>query len=467
MKTIAVIGAGFSGTATVAQLLRRAPAQGLHVLLVNRSGRMARGIAYGTQSPGHMLNVPAGNMSALADDPDHFVRFCARVDARITPSSFVSRRLYGDYLEYLLDETERAATGTARLTRIVGEVARLTPAADGKGSRIVLTDGQDFTADRVVLAFGHYPPKDPAVADPAFYRSKRYVRDPWAPAALDAVDPSMPVLLLGTGLTTVDIAISLLDRCERSVIHAMSRRGLLPQPHRAGLNAHPQRPAPEFPEDAARSVRRQLRTLRRHVLEASRAGDDWREVMGALRPVTPALWQQLPDAEKMRFLRHLQPYWDNHRHRVAPEPHARFRQAIASGAINILTGRTVRYGEDERGVWATVRPRGAQAGITLRVGAVINCTGPASDLKRVDDSLVRQLLADGMIRTDRLGLGIDVADDCAVVDKTGNASGFMYYIGPLLKARYWEATAVPELRVFARRLADVLLERLEPGEPDE
>jgi uncharacterized NAD(P)/FAD-binding protein YdhS len=103
MKTILVIGAGFSGTATAVQLLRHASARGLHVMLVNRSGRMARGLAYGTQSPDHKLNVPAGNMSALADDPDHFLRFCQRVDSRITPSLFVSRRLYGDYLEHLLD----------------------------------------------------------------------------------------------------------------------------------------------------------------------------------------------------------------------------------------------------------------------------------------------------------------------------------------------------------------------------
>lgn len=432
-------------------------------MLVNRSGRMARGLAYGTQSPDHKLNVPAGNMSALADDPDHFLRFCQRVDSRITPSLFVSRRLYGDYLEHLLDEADQAADQRVKLTRIVGEVVGIVPEADRKSCRISLADGQAFTVDRVVLAFGHYPPKDPAVADPAFYRSKRYVRDPWAPSALDAVDPSAPVLLLGTGLTTIDIAINLLNRYERPVIHAMSRRGLLPQPHRTSRSPLAHRPAPEFPEDAAHSIRLQLRALRRHVHEASLAGEDWREVMASLRPVTQSLWQRLPEFEKMRFLRHLQPYWDNHRHRVAPEPYGRFQQAMAAGAVNMLAGRAVRYDEDGQGVCVTLRPRGAQADAMLWVGTVINCTGPGSDLNRVDDGLVRQLLADGSIRTDSLGLGLDVADDCAVVDASGNASGVLYYIGPLLKARYWEATAVPELRGFARQLADVLLGGLEEG----
>src|SRR3954468_13632010 len=99
-------------------------------MLVNRSGPMARGLAYGTQSPDHKLNVPAGNMSALADDPDHFVRFCLGVDSRITASLFVSSRLYGDYLEHVLNEAERSAGQHVRLKRIVGEVASLVPEAE-------------------------------------------------------------------------------------------------------------------------------------------------------------------------------------------------------------------------------------------------------------------------------------------------------------------------------------------------
>lgn len=456
MRNILIIGAGFSGAVTAVQLLRRGWANGLHVLLINRSGLMARGIAYGTQSSSHLLNVPAGNMSALDDDPDHFVRFCQRINPHITPASFVQRRLYGDYLEYLLNESERSANRNVSLTRIVGEVTDITVALKGY-SQVTLADGQRFVVDQIILAFGHYPPNDPYPSNPAFYQSKRYIKDPWAPAALNAIAPGDAALLLGTGLTAIDVCNTLIDQSATRNIYAVSRRGLTPQPHRVNRAPVPSLQLTLFSEYSERTVRGQLRALRVKIEEAYQCGIDWRDVMAAMRPATPQLWQQFPEVEKRRFLRHLQPYWDSHRHRIAPEPFAQFQKAVTAGIVNKLAGYVISYQEDNESVQVALRRRGLPDTTTIQVRYVINCTGPGSDLQRVNDRFIQQLLSKGLIRADILGLGLDVSDSGAVINARGQISDVMYYIGLLLKARYWEATAVPELWNFSQRLAITLL----------
>ena len=193
---------------------------------------MARGVAYGTQSPEHLLNVPAGNMSALAHDPDHFVRFCRTLDPALTPGSFVSRKLYGQYLAWLLDDAESRSLQRNSLLRIVGEVVQVRLAAHQPQATLTLANGGRIDADRVVLAFGHFPPRNPEISDPEFYGSRSYIRDPWSQDAATRLAESKRVLLLGTGLTAVDVCISLINPSADRVIYAVSRRGLLPCAHR-------------------------------------------------------------------------------------------------------------------------------------------------------------------------------------------------------------------------------------------
>ncbi len=458
MQTILIIGAGFSGTLTAVQLLRQHNAgEALRVVLIERSATMARGVAYATRHAEHILNVPAGNMSALPDDPDHFLRFCQRSDAATTPSSFVARRQYGDYLAWLLEETEDKRQANISLLRIQGEATRIEYLRDKSGARVSLADGRSFEADRVVLASGHDQPQNLQVENADFYRSARYVRDPWAAGGIDSDTLTESTLLIGTGLTAVDICAMLTNNGYGAKVYAISRHGLLPQAHRVARVALPHDPLPQLSGDTLQSVRKQLRAIRHHIAVRTKAGDDWREVIAALRPHTQWLWHNLPAAEKKRFLRHLRPYWDSHRHRVAPQPHALFRQSIKSGAVTILAGRIHDFRENEDGVQVIWQPRHRNENAILKVGRVINCTGPSSDLARSGGGLIRQLVQHGMMRGDSLRLGLEVAENCALIDAQGTPSEVLFYIGPLLKARYWEAIAVPELRVFAQTLAKTLL----------
>jgi len=451
-KRIAVIGAGFSGVITAVHLLRGA----CSVTLINRSGRMARGVAYGTNTPGHVLNVPAGRMSAFADDEESFVRFVQQREPGVTGGSFVSRSLYGDSLDHILSEAEAATPEETTLDRIVGHVVSIDMAADGSSASIELADGLRFDVDRIVLALGNFAPADPAVSDRSFYSSGRYIRDPWVPGALDAIAEDDSILLLGTGLTMYDIALELQARGVRQPMHALSRRGLMAQSHRP--HSHP--PTYEqFPielRSAPATTLAYLRAVRAEIARHSAAGGDWRVVIASLRPETPALWQALSDAERARFIRHLRPFWEIHRHRAAPETAAAIAELRSKGKLDVSAGRITGFEENETGVRVTWRPRGATSVVRRAFTRVINCTGPASDLSSARERLVDTLIERGLLVTDPLRLGVRVSDSGALVGADGKPSSVLYYVGPLLKARYWEATAVPELREHAARLAESL-----------
>jgi uncharacterized NAD(P)/FAD-binding protein YdhS len=452
--TIVVIGGGFSGTAFAAHLLRRGvPAR---VVLVNRFGPIGRGVAYGTRIEAHVLNVPAGGMSALPDDHDHFVRWARTRDDGIRADTYVSRRVYGEYLESVLREAEHHSPRAARLERLVGVARDVEIRPSGDAAEVVFA-GARILADRVVLALGNYSPANPAAVGGEFYETDRYVRDPWVRGALDVVRAGESVLMLGTGLTMMDIALDLASRGVRLPLFAVSRHGLLPRAHRAGLAPAGPDALPPGLDGPPRSVARYARLVRLHAEARAEAGGDWRDVVSALRPITPALWRGLTQGERARFLRHLRPWWDVHRHRAAPETARAIETMLAAGDLSVRAARILGYRSVAGEVEVTIRPRGATEAGRVHVDRVINCTGPSTDVRRVGDPLLDTLLARDLLRPDPLGLGVETGADGALLDAAGRPSRILYLVGPLLKADHWEATAVPELRQHAARLAERLL----------
>ncbi len=446
LPRIAVIGGGFSGVAVAAQLLRRR--RPVQVTLVNRFGPVGRGVAYRTRIEAHVLNVPAGGMSALADDPGHFLGWARQRDASIHAGSFVSRRLYGEYLEYVLREVE-SASPPGTLERMIGEVRDVEPQAGSVA--LAFADGARREVDRVVLALGNYSPANPPAEGAEFYGSERYVRDPWIRGSLDVVLPGESVLMLGTGLTALDIALDLASRGVKLPLRAISRHSLLPHSHSTGAASPPTAP-PDLPGRPL-TVRALLAAVRR----AARATGDWRGVVGSLRGITPDLWKELDPAERARFLRHVRPYWDVHRHRIAPATAEAIRKMMDASELQIRAGRVLRYEPSAEGVRVVMRPRGGDATEALFVERVVNCTGPSSDVARLGDQLLDALALRGLGVADPLRLGFEVSDGLALLDADGNPSPFLFLVGPLLKAKFWEATAVPELRQHAANVAKRLL----------
>lgn len=456
--TVAIIGAGFTGTMVAVNLLRSARTP-TTIVLIERTGRFSAGVAYGTTLDAHLLNVPAGRMSAYPDDADHFRRWAAERDSYVSGGTFVPRGLYGAYLAMQLDEAEARAATDVKLVRLTGEAVALHRSKHNRREhnhwRVELSDAATVQADAVVLAIGNYEPANPPVSDTTFYDGVQYARDPWLPGALD-VDRDSDVLLLGSGLTMLDVAIALVARGHRGTIHAVSRRGLLPQPHRDFAPGPALHEATTIVDSWPTNVAGILRRLRANVRVAAENGIDWREVITAIRHDTQGLWQSLSLAERRRFLRHLRSFWETHRHRSAPATSVRIEAMRSRGQLRVHSARLLAYTSGEQQVSVTVCPRGASGTQTLRVQRVINCTGPNTNLASVTDPLIRQLRTARLVRPDELGLGLDANESGLLIDADGQCCTNLFLVGPLRKGQLWENTAVPELRGEARAMAEQL-----------
>lgn len=455
MNTVVIIGGGFSGAITASWLLRLPTQEPLRVVLVNRTSPFARGIAYGTRSSHHVLNVPAGNMSAFADAPNDFLDFAQRANPSVTGGTFVPRTLYGQYLEHTLAAAEANASPQTTLERKVGEVVRIHPNASQ--AVVEFRDGSRITADRVVLACGNYVGRHASGWSLRLEQDGRYIRDPWAPGVLETIEPGERILMIGTGLTMFDIALELRTRRVRAPILAISRRGLLPASHRSPARAPTADSRPPGIESGEATALGYLRAVRAHVSALAEQGTDWRDVIASLRSITPLLWRRLPEREQARFLRHARPHWEVHRHRAAPEVHAAVTEMIGTGVLKPMAGRILESRGVDNHVEVRVRPRGGVDVRTLIVDRVINCTGPESDPRRIDDPLIDSLVETGRLTADAHGTGFAVTDQGALIDANGAPSNVLYHVGPLLKSRFWESTAVPELRLHARRMAELLV----------
>jgi uncharacterized NAD(P)/FAD-binding protein YdhS len=389
-------------------------------------------------------------MSAHLDDQEHFLTW-SRInhDPAVSPDDYLPRAVYGRYIASLLDQEIKRHPN--RFEHVRDEAVSLV--RSGNMAEIHLRSGKTLFADKVALAPGNFPPGDPRLPGRTV-QCERYTSNPWATRAMDGIENTQSVLLVGSGLTSVDVALSLQQQGFSGTIHILSRRGLLPQTHNATAVA----PWPAFwDERSPRTVRGLLRLIRTQAKAAEDAGCGWRAVMDSLRPQVQEIWQSLPLKEQRRFLRHARPYWDVHRHRVAPAIGAWLAHQLQHGRISTLAGRITEYAETRDGVDITYRDRKTGALERLCVDRVINCTGPECDCRKVDSPLLASLLHQKMARTDPLFLGLDVAPDGGVIDAQGVASKVFFAIGPIRKGTLWETTAVPDLRVQVAEVSKVLL----------
>lgn len=452
---VAIVGGGFSGTVLAVHLLRRA-APGTRVALIERQATIGRGVAYAAASDEYLLNVPAGRMGAFPDQPEHFLSWVqARVGqpgfpTRVVAEDFLPRRLYGEYIESLFAEASAAAQGVE--IRVLRATA-LDIEETTDGARILLDDGSAVEAEQVVLALGNLPGAYPIPRPLPVYHSPRYVHVPWQGDALEGLRPDDDVLLVGQGLTAIDLIVQLARRGHRGKVHALSRNGQRPQVHRPVASFPPwldREPIPPTARDAVRRVRAELRA-------AAAAGSDWRAVIDGLRPHAQSVWQAWSWEERARFMRYLRPFWEVHRHRVAPQVAAVVEKMETSGRLQFYAGRLQSLELEEDGVHAMYRRRGTIQHVALRVARVINCTGPRTDYSKYQHPLFIHLLARGLIDHDPLALGISALPTGEVLRYRGGPMGWLFTLGAPLKGVLWETTAVPEIRVQAEALADRLL----------
>ena len=434
---ILIVGAGASGALLALHLLRHSAGR-LGVVLVERGPEVARGVAYGAQAGRHLLNTRPGDMSAWPDEPGHFAAWLAS-EGVAGRAGFFPRESFGRYLAGLLDHAIQASTGS-RL--IQGDVADIVEGVGGMTAR--LADGRSLSAHRIVLATGHRPQS--RESGPIF-------GDPWSAAALAGLAPDADVALLGTGLTMIDMVGALRDRGHRGRILALSRRGLLPRVHPETAPAAAHHDLPEA--FAMGELSQRLAAFRRLV----RAGESWSVLMHTLRPHNGALWEALDETRQRRFLRHLRPWWDVHRHRVPPDAWQLVDEAMGQGRLSVVRGRIAGLDAGAAHVALRFSRHGSSSVEAARFDRVIDCRGPRHDIA-ADDGLLKRLTAKGWIRPDALGLALDVDGDGHVVAADGERSHGLLAFGPPTRGRHWEITAVPDIRKKAQAMAAQLVQEL-------
>lgn len=461
---VAIIGRGVSGTFLALQLLRHAR-RPLQLFLIERAEADGVGVAYGTRCPDHVLNVPGGRMGAFPEEPDHFFRWLrARAGSpgfprEVSASDYVPRHLYGRYVQELLAETRANLAPETRIEDVRGEAIDVEE--EPHQLLIRLADGGTVAADQLVLAIGNLPGEYPIPRPLPVYRTPRYVHIPWRREALEGLSDDESVLLVGQGLAATDLMVQLARRGHRGVIHAVSRHGQPPQVHDPASVPRAFGPLEAVPPTARAWTRR----VREEIAAAANDGADWRAVIDGLRPHTQGIWQALSGEERARFLRHVRPFWEAHRHRIAPETAAVVNRLVAAGRLQFHAGRLQSLEANEHGVQALLRRRGTIQHVSLQVAKVINCTGPRTDYTKYQDPLLVHLLARGLIDHDPLALGINALPSGEVVRYRGEPLERVFTLGPPLQGVLWESTAVPEIREQAAALAERLLARAEAAQP--
>lgn len=416
------------------------------VRIFERSGNIGEGIAYSTLNPNHLLNVRASNMSAFQDAPDHFLNWlqtnpeASRIGTW-QPQSFAPRSLYRLYLNdllkpYLESDNPRAVIEKAEVVSVQYE---------GMRPLITSSTGQNFIVDAVIVATGN---------EAAISTSGNFVTEYWSSNGYFDIPSENTVAILGTGLSMVDSVISLLDKGHTGKIHAISRRGLLPAMH------EPSDPLVIEPDQllVTDGLPALLHIVRKLITEQQNAGKSWRSVIDGLRPYTKAIWGHLPLRQRQSFLRHMRPWWDVHRHRMAPAIADRIITAQQSEQLTITAAHLTSVKSKGEHISIRYRTRRGEKLDELEVGSIIDCRGGSARCSTTRNPALISFMESGLAKPDALDLGLDVTADLQVLSAHGEPSGSIFALGPVTKGIFWEVTAIPDIRIQAEQLARNLLE---------
>ena len=441
---VAIVGAGFTGSALAVNLLRALP-DGSRLLLLGSPRATGRGLAYGTTNAAHMLNVRAGRMSLFADDAPHFVRWLAAspdygaMSQSEIADRYIPRPVYGRYVEATLREAIAEAAGRIHIDLVEGTATELQRL--DRSFEVRAASGVRYAARALALCLGNhaagFPFPSEAVATPA---RPHLIAEPWSDPRLDAIPDNARVLLIGTGLTMVDQVLTLAGRGHTGPLTALSRHGLLPQAHlvtRSDLRALPMPSGPA-------SIRRLFRSIVAAARSAEADGGDWRSIVDGLRADTQDIWRSLDLASRRRFLRHVEAFWSVHRHRMAPSVAAEIGALRDSGRLSLRAGRVLAVSKAANGLTVAFRERGERTISLLPFDWVINCSGVRTALRT--DPLLGSLTRLGLARGDTLGRGLEVNERAEVIGQNGSPTAGLFALGPLTAGCFLEITAVPEIR---------------------
>ncbi len=454
MKTIAIIGGGFSGTLTAIRLLQKS--KDIAVKIINDKLPLAKGVAYQTTDLQHLLNVPAGKMSAFKNEPNHFINWLktkkeyAHYFNKKIETEFLPRMIYGEYLLFVISPYLE----NSQLEIIHSKAIEIKRNENAFSVRI--KNSPTIEADKVVLAFGNFQPAPPKIADPSFFNSSNYFNNPWEDSYLKNLDSSKNILLIGTGLTMVDCVLSLKKIGFKGHIYITSPRGYMPASHEETVAY------PDFYNEIENSdLAGILKTIRKHLKNAEAKHISWQSVIDTLRPYAQKIWIRFSQKEKLQFISHLRHIWGVARHRLPKETYKEVMVLKEKAQLEIIPGRITSITENLNSINVSIQSRKNKSTINLEVASVLNCTGPLINYLEIKDELIVDLISSNLIASNPLKMGIKATTDGKVLTEDNNISPGMFAIGSLLRGVLWETTAVPELSLQAESIAEQIIQTIQ------
>lgn len=458
MKKIGIIGGGFTGTMTAVQLIDKSN-KPCEIIIINERETLNKGIAYNPYSDKHLLNVIAGKMSAYPDKPDHFLDWVMQKDNFINKdkiliaNSFLPRKLYGEYLCSIWEDAkENAELKQIKLTVIDSFVVDLD--VSESSVYLWLENNLKLNVDDCVIASGNNIPGNPRISNMDFYDSPNYFQNPWKIESAKHVKENLPVLIIGNGLTMVDTVFGLLEHGYKGEIYSISPNGFNILPHRhSGLKYS--KLVEELKDDM--TIFELVKLVNKHIKTVREYGVSAEPVIDSLRPYTQKIWKSFSDREKELFMSRLRHLWGVARHRIPLHSHDKIQQLRIEGKLHINSGKIIDISESKKCVIVEYFDKTRNEVIKINVSRVINCTGPETDLMKIDKSFLKNCLLKGILTQDKLKLGITTdSKSFQIINSDGKPHNNLFTIGSNLKGELWESTAVNELRAQAENLADKL-----------
>lgn len=457
MKKYGIIGAGFTGTMTAVHLINHS-IEPCEIILINENATFNRGIAYNPYSHKHLLNVIAGKMSAYSDRPEHFLEWLMQKETfknkekTLIANSFLSRRIYGEYLCSIWKEATKVAEAKQiKLILIENFVIDLDVS---NSIYLSFENGLKLSIDYCVIATGNHIPRNPKIKNMSFYDSPKYYQNPWKIESVKGTKNKLPVLIIGNGLTMVDSILGLLEQGFKGEIYSISPNGFNILPHRHnGLKYS--KLVEELKEDF--NIYELFQLVNKHIKIHRDYDVSADPVIDSLRPHTQKIWKSFSDKEKELFMSRLRHLWGVARHRIPLHSHNKIQQLRIDGKLHIISGKIIDIIESVDFATAEYFDKKNNEVRKINVSQVINCTGPETELINLDRSFLKKCLLKGILQQDKLKLGIKTdTDSFQVINFDGKPHTNLFTIGVNLKGELWESTAINELRVQAEELAKKL-----------
>ncbi len=462
MKKVGIIGGGFTGTMTAVQLIKQTDLP-VEIIIINEAGSLNRGVAYNPYSKEHLLNVVTTKMSAFADQPNHFLNWImarpdfSSSDENIVANAFMPRYLYGEYLENIWQEALQMASSKDIKVQVIND--KVTDIDKYESCiTVYFKSKKTVTVDYCVIATGNQEPANVKICNMSFYDSINYFKNSWLSDCVNNVRKIKSILIIGNGLTMVDTVLGLLENNYKGKIYSISPNGFNILPHRHnGLKYN--KLVEELHDKAG--LLEVFSLVHKHIKKVRKFGVSAEAVIDSIRPYTQQIWKRFSIEEKKTFMARFRHLWGVARHRIPLHIHDKLQKLRIEGRLKIIAGKLLDI-EDESGV-ITVEYYNKKNGHkeNLKVSRVINCSGPDSNIEKMDMNFLQNCFFKNIITQDELKLGILAnTETFEIINNKGEQSNNLFTLGSNLRGQLWESTAVNELRSQSESLATIIIKKI-------